>query len=586
MKTRPALAERKLSRPPNHPRRAVPSQTTQPPPSSQAPRDSVVAALVDFQAAKARRESQRHFAQRAGVPRSTLQDWLARKARSAHDPREAEFFESPAGLQFLHRLQVAAHLALTLRGACGLHPLAFFFQLAGLSRWLGASYGSQRKVAKQVEATVVAYGKEERTRLAKLMSPKALAVCEDETYHPEPCLVAIEPVSNFILLEQYAKGRDAKTWDDAMTKALQGLPVTIEQVTSDEAKGLRKHVKEGLGAQANSDLFHVQYEVSRGSAVVLAAQVRRAEEDYDAAKQKTREVCSEKEAYEATAHGPGRPPDFVAKLSRVHEVEGEAQAALDLATERKLAMQAANRALSAAYHPFELESGAPRTAEQVSADLSARFAEIHAIAKEAALPERCQTRLRKAARLVPSLVATIAFVHHRLAALLATLEPQAALGALLTSQVIPALYLLRVAAKGGSAVARAKVREVAERLLFEAKATATYRALSGEAKEQAWRVATQAAELFQRSSSCVEGRNGQLALRHHHQHRLSGTKLEALTVVHNYVLKRRDGTTAAERFFEAAPGELFERLCKEVALPVRPRVRTRRSGPSPLLAVG
>jgi len=29
-----------------------------------------------------------------------------------------------------------------------------------------------------------------------------VTVCEDETYHPEICLVALEPVSNFILLEQ------------------------------------------------------------------------------------------------------------------------------------------------------------------------------------------------------------------------------------------------------------------------------------------------------------------------------------------------------------------------------------------------
>ena len=52
-----------------------------------------------------------------------------------------------------------------------------------------------------------------------------------------------------------------------------------------------------------------------------------------------------------------------------------------------------------------------------------------------------------------------------------------------------------------------------------------------------------------RGSSCVEGRNGQLELRHHSLHRLSPRKLGVLTVMHNYWLKRADGTTAAERFF-------------------------------------
>ena len=56
------------------------------------------------------------------------------------------------------------------------------------------------------------------------------------------------------------------------------------------------------------------------------------------------------------------------------------------------------------------------------------------------------------------------------------------------------------------------------------------------------------ADRFQRSSSGVEGRNGQLALRHHGRHRLSDRKLAAFTAVRNYHIRRADGTTAAERF--------------------------------------
>jgi len=48
-------------------------------------------------------------------------------------------------------------------------------------------------------------------------------------------LVGIEPVSNFILLEQYAERRDADTWDCCLDERLTSLPVTVLQVTSDEA---------------------------------------------------------------------------------------------------------------------------------------------------------------------------------------------------------------------------------------------------------------------------------------------------------------------------------------------------------------
>jgi len=42
------------------------------------------------------------------------------------------------------------------------------------------------------------------------MPKKKISICQDETFHPDICLVAMEPVSNFILLEKYDKKRDAK----------------------------------------------------------------------------------------------------------------------------------------------------------------------------------------------------------------------------------------------------------------------------------------------------------------------------------------------------------------------------------------
>ena len=91
-------------------------------------------------------------------------------------------------------------------------------------------------------------------------------------------------------------------------------------------------------------------------------------------------------------------------------------------------------------------------------------------------------------------------------------------------------------------------------------------------------VAGECADLFQRSSSAVEGRNGQLSLHHHGRHRLSDRKLAALTAVHNFLIRRADDTTAAERLFARAPPPLFEQVLARVPLPPRPR---RRRPPQP-----
>jgi hypothetical protein len=57
------------------------------------------------------------------------------------------------------------------------------------------------------------------------------------------------------------------------------------------------------------------------------------------------------------------------------------------------------------------------------------------------------------------------------------------------------------------------------------------------------------ARQFHRSSSAVEGRNGYLSQMYHNGRGLTEKRLRALTVIHNYGLKRVDGTTAAMRLF-------------------------------------
>src|SRR2546421_502392 len=92
-----------------------------------------------------------------------------------------------------------------------------------------------------------------RTTLQHWLKRKKISVCQDETFHPEICLVGIEPVSNFILVEKYADNRDESSWNGAMREAVEGLEVQIIQSTSDEGKGLLAHVDNGLGVHHSPD---------------------------------------------------------------------------------------------------------------------------------------------------------------------------------------------------------------------------------------------------------------------------------------------------------------------------------------------
>ena len=51
------------------------------------------------------------------------------------------------------------------------------------------------------------------------------------------------------------------------------------------------------------------------------------------------------------------------------------------------------------------------------------------------------------------------------------------------------------------------------------------------------RKAQSCTDLFRRSSSRVEGRNGQLSLKHHALHRFTQRKLQSLTVLYNSLVR-------------------------------------------------
>src|SRR5262245_58812287 len=155
--------------------------------------------------------SLRQAARALEVPRSTLQAWRAYQERLDEHPAVVAFFHSCPGLAFLHRLVLGIHLVCTEVGACGIRLVCLLLKLTGLDRFVGASYGTQQQVNRQVEEATRAYRCEESARLARDMPTKAITVAKDETFTGGLCLVALEPKSNSILLEQAAQGRDQDT---------------------------------------------------------------------------------------------------------------------------------------------------------------------------------------------------------------------------------------------------------------------------------------------------------------------------------------------------------------------------------------
>lgn len=504
------------------------------------------------------------------IPSSTLQYWQQRKERIDAAPEVVAFFESPPGVIFLHRLVLAAHFVMTLLGPCGIRLVGRFLELAGLDRFVAASYGPQQRVSAAMEQATVAFGQAEDGRLSAGMPAKKMAVCEDETFHPQTCLVAIEPVSNFILLEQYRDDRTAATWTASIKEAIGERPLEIIQATSDEARGLGHHIKEDLGGHHSPDLFHVQQELVRGISAPLAAKKRQAEKGVVDATRHRAQHQEAQEAYDQGPRPPGRPPDFEQRLQRARTHEAEARQTLETIQTQQAQIRKALTGIRQAYHPYDPESGAARSPEEIAVSLEHHFTTVEQIAHQAKLSEPSLQKIHKAKRVVTQMVATIAFFFLTLRAKVEALGLPSGVENAVYAQLIPGIYLSLVARKAPTAEQRHLLKKKAEELLAPLRSgERPFQGLAEPERKRLEQVAEECAHLFQRSSSCVEGRNGQLALRHHSLHRLSHRKLAALTIVHNYALKRPDGTTPAERFYGTKPRELFEWLLKQVALPGR-----------------
>lgn len=135
------------------------------------------------------------------------------------------------------------------------------------------------------------------------------------------CLVALEPVSNYSLLEEPAEGRDHAAWNARMEQALAPLKCHIIQSTSDEAPGLLAYVAQHLGAHLSPDLFHVQHELSKTVAVPMAAKQRVAEKALITAEETLHQVQerAQREHAEQPRRGPGRPPTALPCLEQAQQ---------------------------------------------------------------------------------------------------------------------------------------------------------------------------------------------------------------------------------------------------------------------------
>lgn len=514
--------------------------------------------------------SQREAAQRFGIPHATFNYWTRHYSPTDGDPVDS-FFRSAGGEALLRRIVLAALCTFQLQGACGIRQVGTFLDRAGLDRFVASSRGALHPLAAHLEADLVAFRDSQQPTLAQQMKPTTITLIPDEHFHSgKPCLVAIEPVSNFIAVECYRDRRDADTWKEAIQEGMAGMPVEVIQMTSDLARALVCCAEKGLQAAHCPDLFHGQRDLLQPVLLPMNRPIQQAEKDLEKAERLTAKLDVPEDQPQAMA-------ELLALIDAVRQEENIRERLRTATASKEEAVQQV-RGIGDDYHPFDRETGEAVTAEEVGKRLNRHLDKLQEVTREAKLSGKAQEAVNKARGWVATLMGCVAWfwslVGDRLEELDLTKEQEEAV----KNKLLSGKYWEMAAGRARTAEERQRLKQMAQELSKAARQDATLSSLPQEEKKKVEEVAQDSAGLFQRSSSCVEGRNGRLSLQHHGHSRVSERRLKALTVIHNYMVKRPDGTTAAERFFGQQHKDVFSWLLER--MPDLPRPAPKRQQPA------
>ena len=311
-----------------------------------------------------------------------------------------------------------------------------------------------------------------------------------------------------------------------MKEVLDALPVEVIQVVSDEAKALIKYCRDCLEAHHSPDLFHIQQEISKATSAPMRARLKSAQAIFNNATDVLLgewEHKNEVEALEVKA--VGRPINFDQRLG-THALEHqECLEALTATANQAQSIRDANKGIGDDYHPFNLNDGSPKTPEKLRAELDARFETIQTHANDAELSENSHKKINKAKKVTDSMVATLSFFWSWVATEVERLKLTQAGAHLFREVLVLIAYLEFHIPKSRNAEEKRHRQKLYDTTMQILESNESWNAASTEQQNALMASAKRCASVFQRSSSCVEGRNGQLSLMHHSRRAISQRRL-------------------------------------------------------------
>ncbi|MGB5770268.1 MAG: DUF6399 domain-containing protein [Crocosphaera sp.] len=491
----------------------------------------------------------RRLASKINLSKSSVHR-LYHRINSRNQHPESCLWETDAGQKWLKLLVLATLFIFSLQGGIGCEKISQFFHLLRLHKHIGVSPTALRSLRASMESKILSYHQQQQEKLPINSDKVELCLAADETFFDEVILVMLDLPSGYIFVEEKTENCQYETWQQRVTLALKPLNVTIKYLVSDRAKAIVKMALTDLGTHSISDLFHVLYNLNRSIAWELNCLSSRLQKQLKQAQ------------------------DNPAKSGLIETIE----TSIKILQQSRLTYNDSCYGLTKYLHPFDIERTTITTTQIVSIKLTKILHTIEDIRTNHKLKDP-RNGIRNLKNQIPYLSSIIDIWWSWVDQCLIQFDCQMSVIHWVKEQLLPTVYWQQQ-------IKRTKnphLRKDYQKAYLKANASFQQHpitlSLTQLDQDSWWNWAIWMVSKFQRSSSAVEGRNGYLSQVYHNRRGLSIKRLQVATVIHNFFIKRSDGTTAAQRLFGQEFPDLFEYLVENIGELPQPRKSRKSSTP-------
>ncbi|MGB3297986.1 MAG: DUF6399 domain-containing protein [Phormidesmis sp.] len=451
-----------------------------------------------------------------------------------------------------------------IKQGVGAESLSEFIGAVHLDTHVAGSASALRQLKQRVNQAVIDY-EGAQAEQCKPSAGQGICVGADETFFGLPVLVLLELSSGYIFIETECENRTYQTWLEQVQQWWGSGQWQCHYLVSDGARALVKLAVSGLGCVNVADLFHALRALGRPLARSLGQQAATLKKQQDKLQQqlnKCRKVADKQDLQTLIENNEAAQQQVQQDEQTYHE---------------------ALEQISQTIHPFSLDSLQWQTQRTLLTHLAAPLQRLWELAPTYGA-QKAQKAIDTFEGRVASFAQGIEAWQQWVTVDLDGQTHDAARRNWVLSCLLPWVYWTQQADKTRQPSLKQRYQVTASSAfdrLFEQDLTL---ALTDSERERWVLWCREFCAKYQRTSSAVEGRNGYLAKLHHARRGFSAQSLKVLTIIHNFDLKRHDGTTAAQRLFGHDFPDLFEWMLAQVGDLPMPRRSSKPQQPKPLYA--